>query len=222
MTALRSPHRKLLVANGVLAIVAIAMSVWAHWTSRFPGDLSLTLLFQSLHSNTLLSFMKCASYVADSWRAALLVAIGCLVVLRGVGRFEAVLVAAAGLSSLLDAPLKIMVGRPRPTPDVVRVWVAQSGNGFPSGHALFAAVFLGIMAYFAFVHVRRPVIRLLVVAGLLDAVVLVGASRIYLGVHWPSDVLGGYLIGALFLGMFIWFDRAGNGRLGDPIRHLIG
>jgi len=202
-----SSDRNLLIVTGVLAVLAIAMSVCAHWLSRFPGDLRLTLLFQSLHSNVLLWVMKWVSYVTGGWRAALLVTVSGVVVWWRIGKSEAILTVAAGFSSLLDSVLKLVVGRPRPTPDLVQVWVVEHDNGFPSGHAFYAMVLLGLVAYFAFTYLRRPGLRLLIVVSLLVLIILVGASRVYLGAHWPSDVLGGYVVGAVFLGVFIWLDR---------------
>jgi membrane-associated phospholipid phosphatase len=199
--------RNLLIVTGILAVLAIAMSLCAHWSSRFPGDLNLTLLFQSLHSDTLLSFMKGVSYITGGWRSALLVIAGGIVVGWRLGKLEAVLVIAAGLVSLLDSALKLVVGRPRPTPALVQVWVVEHDNGFPSGHAFYSMVFLGLMAYFAFTYLRKTGLWLFIVASLLVLIILVGASRVYLGAHWPSDVLGGYVVGAVFLGTFIWLNR---------------
>jgi len=202
-----SPNRNLLIATGSLAVIAIAMSVCAHWLPRFPGDLNLTLLFQSIHSNTLLSFMKWVSYITAGWRSALLVIAGGLVVCWRLGKREAIMMIAAGLGSLLDSVLKIMVERPRPTPDLVQVWVVEQSSSFPSGHAFYAMIFLGLAVYFAFTYMHRSGLRTLLMVSLIILILLIGASRVYLGAHWPSDVLGGYLSGVVFLGIFIWLDR---------------
>jgi undecaprenyl-diphosphatase len=151
--------------------------------------------------------MKWVSYVAEGWRSALLVIAGVIVLWWRLGKQEAVLTLAAGLSSLLDPVLKFVINRPRPTPDLVHILVVVSDRGFPSGHAFFSIVFLGLLAYFAFAHLSKLGLRMLIVVSLTVLIVLIGASRVYLGVHWPSDVLGGYIIGAVFLGILIWLDR---------------
>lgn len=196
----------MLIVIGSLAVLAIAMSICAHRLPRFPGDLNLTLLFQSIHSGTFFLVMKWVSYIAAGWRSVLLVIAGSAVVLWRLGKREAILLIAAGLSSLLGFVFKIIVERPRPTIDLVQVLVVEQRNGFPSGHALFAAVFLGLMAYFTFTRLRRRSIRILTLSSLLMLILLIGASRVYLGAHWPSDVLGGYVVGVVFLGIFICFD----------------
>jgi len=106
---------------------------------------------------------------------------------------------ASWLSSLLDSPIKLVVNRPRPTDALVQVFSVENGSGFPSGHALFAAVVLGFLAYLAVTRLRRRSLRALSFAGLLMLIILTGVSRVYLGVHWPSDVVGGYLVGAVLL-----------------------
>jgi undecaprenyl-diphosphatase len=202
-----SADRNLLVVTGVLSVLAIAMSIGAHWLSRFPGDLNLTLLFQLIHSNTLLFVMKAVSIIGSGWPSALLVIIGSIVVWWRLGKWDALLTIAAGLSSLLVSIIKFLVGRPRPTPDLVEVLVVEHNKSFPSGHALFSMVFLGLMAYFVFTYMHRQGFRMLIFVSLIIIIVLIGASRVYLGVHWSSDVLGGYLVGSVFLGIFIWLDR---------------
>jgi membrane-associated phospholipid phosphatase len=199
--------RKQLLAIGGLVVLAIAVSICARWEQRFPGDLQLTLLVQSIDGKPLLSLMEWVSYLTSGWRAAVLVVASGIVVWRYLGRLEGGLVLAAGLSSLLDSAIKFAVNRPRPTTALVQVFAAEHGSGFPSGHALFAAVVLGFLAYLAVTHLRKRSLRTLSLAVLLMVILLIGASRVYLGVHWSSDVLGGYLIGAVFLAALIWLYR---------------
>lgn len=158
--------------------------------------------------------MEWVSYLMGSWRAATLVVVSCIVVWRYLGRLEGGLVLVAGLSSLLDSPIKFAVNRPRPAVALVQVFATEHGSGFPSGHALFAAVVLGFLAYLAATRLRRRSLRTLSFAALLILILLTGTSRIYLGVHWLSDVLGGYLVGAVFLAALIWLDRTWQLRLG--------
>ncbi|WP_157270182.1 phosphatase PAP2 family protein [Azohydromonas aeria] len=110
-------------------------------------------------------------------------------------RRTAVSVLAACLSgALLSDLLKDLFGRPRP--DLVPHGAYVLTPSFPSGHALLAAlVYLTLAALVARQLTRRR-LRLHVMACAVVLTVLVGASRVYLGVHWPSDVLAGWIIGA--------------------------
>jgi undecaprenyl-diphosphatase len=208
-----SPNRNLLVVTGSLAITAITMSVCAYILPRFPGDLNLALFFQSLHSNALLSLMKWVSYVTAGWRSVLLVIAGSLIVRWLLGRREAIMMTAAGLCSLLASVFKIIIGRPRPSPDLVQVWVVDNSGSFPSGHAFYAMLFLGLAVYFLFTRMNSTSLKTTTMAILISVILLVGLSRVYLGAHWPSDVLGGYLYGAVFLGILIWFDMVAKKHL---------
>jgi undecaprenyl-diphosphatase len=126
-------------------------------------------------------------------------------------RFEAAWLALALLgASLIDAGMKSLFHRARP--EVVPHLAYVSNASFPSGHAMIsAAAYLSIGLMLAETD-PRPAGRtfLMVFACLL--VVLIGASRIYLGVHWPSDVVAGWCFGsvwalAVFVGMR-WLRRA--------------
>jgi undecaprenyl-diphosphatase len=192
---------------GILAVLAVVVSIYARFTPLFPGDLYLTLRLQSFDNGFLLSFMKCVSFIFGGWSSALVVVIIGLLVWWRIGRLEAVMIAVGGLLTLVDTPLKLAVGRPRPPADLVHILSPEQGNGFPSGHALFALVVLGLLAYFAFINLKNRAIRAVVMAGLIALILLIGTSRVYLGVHWPSDVIGGYLIGGILLTALIWFHR---------------
>lgn len=194
-------------------MLAIAMAISAHHLSIFPGDLQLSLLLQSIQSDTLTEFMKGLSFITGSWRVAPLVIIAGILMLWRVGKWEALLIVMAGMSSFSDSIFKIAVDRPRPTADLVTVYANETDRSFPSGHAFFAAIFLGLVAYLAFTRFRDRNLRILTLSSILALILLIGASRVYLGAHWASDVLGGYLFGTVFLIVFIWLDRVWNCRL---------
>ena len=94
----------------------------------------------------------------------------------------------------LSQGLKALFGRERP--DVALRAVEAMNPSFPSGHAMLsAAVFLTLGVLSAH-YVGRKRVKAYVVAAALTATLLVGVTRVYLGVHWPSDVLAGWALGA--------------------------
>jgi undecaprenyl-diphosphatase len=122
-------------------------------------------------------------------------------------RVEAACIAAsvAG-ASLLNAVLKSLVHRARPeiVPHLTEVYNAS----FPSGHAMSsAAIYLTIGITLASVEPRR-IGRLYVTAMAVGLVVLIGASRVYLGVHWPSDVLAGWALGGAWALVIYGVERS--------------
>jgi undecaprenyl-diphosphatase len=106
---------------------------------------------------------------------------------------DAAIVAAAliGATLFTDA-VKDAVARPRPPDPVLGPAV---GYGFPSGHTLNSTATYGLVALYAWRSRMRPTARRIAVVALASIPFLVGMSRIALGVHWPSDVLGGWLAG---------------------------
>ncbi len=112
------------------------------------------------------------------WRSAILVLLG------------------TGIGCAANSGLKHLVARARP--DLVPHLMQETSNSFPSGHAAHSAIVYLTLATLAFPIVRRRRTRGVIVAGAVMLVAMIGASRVYLGVHWPSDVLAGWLFGALW------------------------
>jgi undecaprenyl-diphosphatase len=113
-------------------------------------------------------------------------------------RTDSLLVVVGTAGALAIWPLlKVIIGRPRPAVDDHLVTV--DSWSFPSGHSLNAMAVLGLLTVLA-MRERPGRLRRVVLATVGALMVLmVGYSRVYLGVHWPSDVLAGWLIGALWL-----------------------
>lgn len=99
------------------------------------------------------------------------------------------------LSAFFNFALKDLFNQPRPSPDRVKVLAEESSPGLPSGHSQNS---MAVYGYLATLSRRRWG---WIVAGLI--VFAVGASRVYLGVHFPSDVLGGWLAGAAILALYL-------------------
>ena len=81
------------------------------------------------------------------------------------------------------------------------------GSSFPSGHVLAAAAFWGLVPPWTFLVTRRRLLWAASTVAVAVIVVSVGLSRVYVGAHWPSDVVGGYVGGALFLLAAEWAVR---------------
>lgn len=109
--------------------------------------------------------------------------------------------ASVGGGAVLSNVLKFAIERPRP--DLVARLIEVNTSSFPSGHATLAAVtYLTLGALLSRVEARRRA-KIYVLAVAVVLTFLIGVSRIYLGVHWPTDVLAGWCIGAAWA-MLCW------------------
>lgn len=102
-------------------------------------------------------------------------------------------------ATAMDSVIKILVNRPRPAGSLVVIYSHLSDRSFPSGHVFTYTVLFGLLFYFISIKVKYPLYKYLLMGLVSIPVLLVGVSRIYLGAHWTSDVLGGYLIGIFWL-----------------------
>jgi undecaprenyl-diphosphatase len=99
--------------------------------------------------------------------------------------------------------LKLIYQRDRPT--IFESLLFEEHFSYPSGHAFASALFWGFVAWILLQQVRSPIIRAIIIGATILIIILVGISRVYLGLHWPSDVLAGWLLGAWWLYFVLGF-----------------
>ena len=213
-----APVRHYRAALFRLALVLVAaafagLTVLAKTTPLFPVDLRITRAVQLLNFPPFGLLMNLISWPGYSPQAATIAALIILSIYAFGLHWEAVMAAGAAVfSSGIDVLVKDLVQRPRPAPDLVHVFTTLTSYSFPSGHVMFYCVFFGFIGFLAFSLLKPSLKRSFLLALLGGLIVLIGVSRIYLGEHWASDVLGSYLLGSLTLVAIIQFYLWGKTR----------
>lgn len=195
-----------------MGLVALILAAWAlavvtsdvsAATDIVDVDLRVADWFASHRSDAMTSAMEWATRLGDPevlWTLLTIVALAWLVRTRRWGVALFLLIALAGAVVGTDV-IKQLVERPRPPARLAAA--GTDGFAFPSGHTVMATVAFGALAYIHGSVVRAWTFRVTVWAVAMLGMVLVGFSRAYLGVHWLSDVLGGFALGAAWLAIVI-------------------
>ena len=187
-------RRDVLLAGFVAVTVVAFVMAWAF--PVWPGDEALLVAVQNWQSPVLDEVSRVLTRLWYPAALTLSVAVVIGLLLRGL-RADALLLAAILLTALPAYGLKAVIGRPRP--DYALIATIPDSMGFPSGHAVLALLLGGVLIYLAWQYIGNRRLRWSGCAGLGLLILAVGLSRVYLGLHWPSDVVGGYLYGATAL-----------------------
>jgi undecaprenyl-diphosphatase len=145
-----------------------------------------------------------------SMTGLLLVSLAVIIYLLVARRFRTALFVFAATSGgiALGALLKLLYERPRPT--LVPHLVDVTSSSFPSGHATDSAIVYLTLAALLARNAPKRALRIYIIAAAILLTLLIGASRVYLGVHWPSDVVAGWMIGAAWaLACSLAYSRLG-------------
>lgn len=195
---------ELLVAHRALVLVAVCLAVfllllsealrgeavridtWAHW-----------LIVDHLRADWLTPIMEAFSALATP-----VVVIVMLLLIAAVASRRRLMWCCAvnvGLVTLVNGLAKLLVQRPRPEGIAL---VVEHGFSFPSGHSMAACAFFGLLAWYVWRYESDRRRRALLTVVFCALPVLVGISRIYLGVHYASDVLGGFCASLIWLALY--------------------
>jgi membrane-associated phospholipid phosphatase len=125
------------------------------------------------------------------------------------GRRRQAVVLVVGFAVLVafTLGLKFALDRARPDPALIDVRTPGRSPSYPSGHAITSATVFGYLAYIVLVSKVDPLLRAVGVIGAMAMVIGAGVGTIFTGVHWPSDVWGGYLWGVVLVACMIAADR---------------
>lgn len=186
-----------------MLLLGLLLAAAARGTAMVPGDLAIGRLAQSPPSPALdhlaVWLSAAGSYVPATIGAATVVVLVCL---RRRATGEALWMAAASVAGGFNVLLKLAVASPRPDPAAVRVVVPDDGYGFPSGHVFGAVLVYGtIWLVLPLVAGHRPGLVRAARVVLPLFVLGVAWSRVRLGDHWPSDVLGAMIWGGAVLAL---------------------
>lgn len=208
----RRQNPMLLVLMG-LAVSAMLLALFVHLAEETiyqqEADLADNLIIWLVHSIATSGFDRAMTFITYAGAGAVYIVfapvVAGLLLFRGLKREGSVLVICLAGAALLNYLLKHLFERARP--DLYRV-IAETGYSFPSGHAMVSSCFYGMAAYIAGRHIASAWKRRAFYAATALLIGTIGFSRIYLGVHYPSDIAGGYIAGGTWLAFcisFLWW-----------------
>jgi undecaprenyl-diphosphatase len=185
----------IVLAAGVIAtvlFVALTIMVLVHGTAVIDRDLILSL--RSEASPLLTGFLVAITFTSGKLAIPVLVIFAAVLYGRGDVRAAGYYVAACVTAELLNAILKHLIYRVRPH-GVSPLLTAAGGYSYPSADAMLAVVIFGLGALLLTWSVRSAALRLGAIGAAFLFVIAAAIARVYLGAHWPADVLGGVLAG---------------------------
>lgn len=165
----------------------------------FTFDRAITEAIQALRHPFLTSLMRAVTTAGGTGLVtAAAIALTVRLAAAGLKRDAIFVGAVVSACGLISWTLKGVYGRVRP-PEALALIELPSDFAFPSGHTIGSLALAGCVVYLAVRSRLRPVYRIAIATAALLYPMLVGVSRIYLGVHWPSDVLASWLLGSAVL-----------------------
>lgn len=180
-------------------------------TGLLSVDLQITRALQSFHYPLITKTMILISWFGYSPQSYMIVILSTIAFFYAHLRWEAVISAVSSFCvAELDQLVKLLVRHPRPAADQVHVFLLLKDYSFPSGHVMFYTIYFGFLWFLAFTMLDHSWERTISLTLLSIPVALVGISRVFLGEHWASDVIGGYIFGGIMLTIFIYIYKRGK------------
>lgn len=197
-------YRRLFGFRNLLIFLAVSFAVLTYFAKSYPYfevDLMITKNIQQLRPlwfDTLMILITRSGDIVPvvvSTASAFLLALLLRHWRDGLG-----LLVSTYVGILISQAFKEFVSRPRPDADlIIQLDSFIRSDSFPSGHVMFYVSFYGFLFFIVYSHFKKSWLRNLLLTLFSLPIVLGGLSRIYVGAHWFSDVLGAYLVGSIWL-----------------------
>ena len=188
-------------------VVAILFAIDTYLVATqplLPFDVPVTAFIQSFPWGPVTFIFDAINFTAGYVQVG--VGVAAVVILFIWERRAGYLMAIGSVSSLLDNVIKLLMARQRPTADLVHILTPAPGYSYPSGHAVFFTWLSFMLAFSLAPHVT-PRFRWLLWAAAAIVIFLACCARVWAGDHWPSDVLGGLLLGLGWSAFVVWLPE---------------
>ena len=186
-----------IIIPSIIIIILMAFKIMTK-EELFIDKLAYNILVTKLRSPSLTNFMKVITKLSDTGIISILAIILTLLFLYKWKDKKTAQIIPSSLIivAFINQVLKFIFQRERP--NGYRL-IEMTGYSFPSGHAMVSMAFYGLLIYIIHKKVKNKSLRILLITLNITIIILVGISRIYLGVHYLSDVITGYLISIVYL-----------------------
>ncbi|MDQ0217882.1 phosphatase PAP2 family protein [Peribacillus cavernae] len=184
-----------LLVSYIVIFIGLVEELRENELDRF--DNTIIQFIQGLISDKLTSFMKFLTFFGSiRWLGSAVIVASLILAVLHKKRYAIFLIVSSGLGSIFNIVLKSIFRRERP--DILPI-IIEHGFSFPSGHSMGSFILYGSLAIVLVKVSRRLYLDWICVGLCVVAILLIGISRIYLGVHYPSDVIAGFAAGGAWL-----------------------
>ncbi|MCL7745647.1 phosphatase PAP2 family protein [Halalkalibacter alkaliphilus] len=194
---------KLLFLGVVPLISFIVLTYFVMTEKTLRIDVKVITYVRTLEHPIVTKGMKALSFVGNTWPVIIISILLLLLIYKLYRkRDEVILFIIVSLGSTgMNQLFKYSFKRERP---LFEQLVMESGYSYPSGHSMAAFTLYGIVTFLFWRHIKSALGRTLLVTFCTVMILAIGTSRVYLGVHFPSDVVGAYLLSGFWLFLTIW------------------
>ncbi len=189
--------KKILIPLGVLFLLFIILTVLVCTNTIEPLDNATSSFIISIRSPELTNTMNIITNISGSY--ALIVFTTLFIILIKKKKYPLAITINLIAVFITSQLAKAIVERDRP----LDMLVSAPGYSYPSGHSMVGLAYFSFLSYLVIKYIPNKIVKIILPIVFTITILLVGFSRIYLGVHYLSDVLAGFLLGAIYLIIFI-------------------
>jgi undecaprenyl-diphosphatase len=191
---------KIFLSALILSIFTLLMLIFMVISTNTIGtlDSEIALWAYSLRNRGLTDFMINLTNLADVIGVVVILLTSALFFyIKKDNKYTIILATTTLMNNGIVYIGKILIHRSRPSSEIALV--TETSYSFPSGHSIMAIAFFGLLFYFLISYIRNRPLKIISIFLAILFVLTIGFSRVYLGVHWPSDILASYSIGIIYI-----------------------
>lgn len=190
-------NKKILIPLGVLSLLFVILTILVCTNTIEPLDNATSSFIISIRSPELTNTMNIITNISGSY--ALIVFTTLFIILIKKKKYPLAITINLIAVFITSQLAKAIVERDRP----LDMLVSAPGYSYPSGHSMVGLAYFSFLSYLVIKYIPNKIVKIILPIVFTITILLVGFSRIYLGVHYLSDVLAGFLLGAIYLIIFI-------------------